>query len=222
MRAIVRLNRFHFDQTDSTSTQAWKLIHAREPMPFSVTADTQTSGRGRSGKSWQSPAGGAWLSVAWPIVGVAQRYARVPLVAASSVYQAIVPLLKPGSDVRIKWPNDILIDAKKVCGVLCEQQLSPVPAVVIGVGINVNVDPLVLGRDLRLPATSLHLHGNQPLTIGAIIDRVIASLDESLQALERFDLNDPQRKAIETDPRWLDFSPDELRTAEALPKNTTS
>jgi BirA family biotin operon repressor/biotin-[acetyl-CoA-carboxylase] ligase len=191
-------------------------------MPFAVTAETQTSGRGRSGKSWQSPTGGAWLSVAWPIVGMAQRYARVPLVAASSVYQAIIPLLKPGFEVRIKWPNDILIDGKKVCGVLCEQQFAPVPAVVIGIGINVNVDPMVLGRDLRLPATSLHLHSNQPLTIDAMLDRVIASLDESLQALERLDLNDPQRRAIEADPRWLDFSPDELREAEAMPNRSSS
>src|SRR5271169_909702 len=103
-----------FEQTTSTNDVIEKLAHDGVKEGVVVFAESQTRGRGRLGRKWMSPAGkGLWFSV----------------------------LLRPGLNPEIKWPNDILINGKKVCGVLTElsAELDRVKYVILGIGVDVNL-----------------------------------------------------------------------------------
>jgi BirA family transcriptional regulator, biotin operon repressor / biotin---[acetyl-CoA-carboxylase] ligase len=128
-----------------------------------LTADHQHAGRGRRDRSWTTPPGAA-LAVSMlvrPEQVPPARWSWLPLVAGLGVLDALVGVA--GVDARLKWPNDVLVDDAKVCGVLCEVVDRPDgPAVVVGVGINVSQT----AEELPVPtATSLLLSGS------AITDR---------------------------------------------------
>lgn len=121
---------------------------------FLVVAEHQTGGKGRRGRVWQSPAGSsiAFSLILRPDV-VPDRASMVTLVmalAVADVFQKLTDL-----DVKIKWPNDVLINNKKVCGILTEMKVNPDNSyfVVVGVGINVNVTEFP--EDIANTATSL-------------------------------------------------------------------
>ena len=113
----------------------------------------QSAGRGSHGRDWSSPEGGAWFTLAVPMT---EPQAATPLVVGDAIQQV---LLTEAPGVTIKPPNDLLLNGKKIVGILCEQTLTAgganQPTVFIGVGINVNLDPAALPADLRMPATSL-------------------------------------------------------------------
>jgi BirA family biotin operon repressor/biotin-[acetyl-CoA-carboxylase] ligase len=150
------------DETDSTQLRAW-AIHAEgdRSRPVVVAAETQTAGRGQWGRSWGSPPGGAWFSVLLPGVEADELLA---VRAAETVRDVLIRLggLEATRCV-LKRPNDVLVDGRKVAGVLAEHRVTGgVSAVVIGVGINVAVDVDAVtsavestGEGMRLPACSL-------------------------------------------------------------------
>ena len=126
-----------------------------------VTAAQQTAGRGRLGRVWHAPRGGAWFSLVWPTKrGV--DYAAVPL-RVGAVLRDLIAGVTP-EPVTVKPPNDVLIAGKKVAGVLCEQE-HEAQAIIVGVGINANFDVSQLPRDLHLPAVAL---------VGVEVDSLIA------------------------------------------------
>jgi BirA family transcriptional regulator, biotin operon repressor / biotin---[acetyl-CoA-carboxylase] ligase len=174
----------HYPSVDSTNTQAKRLFDAGESMPLCVVAETQTAGRGRTGRTWQSPVGGLWMSVAFAMSRPALAYAAVPVLAAICVRSVLQTLVRPGSDVTIKWPNDLLIDGAKVCGILCEQHLTNSPMIVIGVGINVDIEVDRLEVPLRMPATSLHLCGSGPVLLADLSNRLAEELIRRVARLE--------------------------------------
>lgn len=185
------LRTIHLRSTDSTNSEARRLFLSGEAMPVLVRADTQTAGRGRNGRLWQSPAGGAWFSVAWTMQSNPATYVPTPIVAAAAVHEAISRLLPPNRHVEIKWPNDILINNRKVCGVLCETAFSgPRGAVIVGIGVNVNVDVPSLGTQLRYPATSLHEHTTTPPDVDRVIASIATCLERRLQSLDDRGLSD--------------------------------
>ncbi len=117
-------------------------------------ADTQTLGRGRRERSWESPIGGLWMSwLTRPLVR-AEVWPVFALAAAVSVVRVLRAL---GVESRIKWPNDVLVCGKKVAGILCESGYSSTgePFVVVGIGINLNVSSETLPDSLRSQATSV-------------------------------------------------------------------
>jgi BirA family transcriptional regulator, biotin operon repressor / biotin---[acetyl-CoA-carboxylase] ligase len=240
------MQRFHFDILDSTSSHALRLVEdgLRKP-PFVVSAAQQTLGRGRMGKTWLSPVGGAWFSVAWALSGPPERYAHVPLIAAIAMRRVIEPLLRtspsPGTPgdgtcgqqwseglhpsrtdspnrnplpehaergpvLRVKWPNDILIDEQKVCGILCEQRFVPYPFIVIGIGVNVNVDLAQLAEHLQTPPTSLHRHARETVDPQTIITRATDELYAALRAYEEAGLDEPANQLLQRDARWTDVA----------------
>lgn len=161
----------HYDTIDSTNDQAKRLIQQQHSLPVLISATRQTGGRGRLGRTWQSPAGGAWFSLAYQVPENADpsSAAAIPLAAAAAIWLAISDMamamgdsslerVGPSARLRIKWPNDLLIDGLKVAGILCERTVGAAghqpQTGIIGVGINVNNDPQALGP-VRLPATSL-------------------------------------------------------------------
>ena len=116
-----------------------------------VLAEEQTAGRGRDGRTWRSPAGGVWLGMLLrapvPVAGVLSL--RIGLVLAD-VVEAVVPGRRPA----LKWPNDVLVNDRKVAGILCESRWQGDALQWLGVGIGINVANAV-PAELALQAISL-------------------------------------------------------------------
>lgn len=154
----------YYDELRSTNITAKELAHEAEDGTI-VVAETQKGGRGRLGREWISPRGGIWMSVILkPTISLAHA-SRLTLVAGVVISKA---MRKLGVDARIKWPNDILIDGKKVCGILTEvnAEMELVDYIVVGIGINANVDMDEFSDDVRDIATTLSFE------LGESIDRV--------------------------------------------------
>ena len=147
------MNHFHFREIDSTNS--WlkqNLSRIPEGGIVWVTADTQTMGRGRHGRSWASPAGeGLWMTYGYWSPGDVEA----PL--SLGIAEKIVGVLHGiGLQCTVKPPNDILVNGKKLCGILCETVWEGDKAAhVIGIGINVRSSP----QGLDQPVTSLWEEG---------------------------------------------------------------
>ncbi len=151
----------HYRVTDSTNTRARELAAAGAPHGTVVTADEQTEGRGRQGRSWSAPAGKALLYSA--ILRPLGERPLLPLAAGLAVCETAEELAaglssgtaEPGGvRCQVKWPNDVLLDGRKLAGVLIEARPQDDWAVV-GVGLNLTISPEEFLPELRNHATSL-------------------------------------------------------------------
>ncbi|HEY5977753.1 MAG TPA: biotin--[acetyl-CoA-carboxylase] ligase [Solirubrobacterales bacterium] len=142
----------HFRLTDSTNSRAREMAEAGAPRGTVVTADEQSEGRGRQGRTWTAPAGGALLYSAI-LRPLDERHLLLPLAVPIAVAEA-VEALQPGLACRIKWPNDIWVEERKLAGILIEARPQHGWAV-IGVGLNLAIAPDEFPPELRETATSL-------------------------------------------------------------------
>ena len=143
----------HHRRTDSTNARARDLAASGAPHGTMVTADEQTAGRGRQGRSWTAPPGGGVLA-SLVLRGLDRGQALLPLAAAVAVCEAC-EAVAPVS-CAIKWPNDVWIDRRKVAGILVEGRPAEGWAV-LGIGLNVGVTAAQLPDELRESATSLSI-----------------------------------------------------------------
>ena len=164
---------FH-EKVDSTNLQAKSLARQGAPEGSVVVADSQTGGRGRMGKGWVSPPGtNLYFSVILrpPVPPV--RLSQIPLLAAAAIHRAVSSMVE-GASATIKWPNDILIGGRKVCGILCEMETEPdmTHFVIAGIGINVNLRNVP--EEIEKIATSLFLESgrehSRPVILSAILN----------------------------------------------------
>jgi BirA family biotin operon repressor/biotin-[acetyl-CoA-carboxylase] ligase len=158
--------RLHLRLVDSTNLRARALAFAGAPHGTAVTADEQSAGRGRQGRSWTAPAGRALLVS----VVVREPPSLLPLLAAVAVAQTV------GPDATIKWPNDVLLDGRKVAGILIEGRPQERWAVV-GIGLNVALRPGDFPDELRDRATGM---GLQPDDVERVLAELLAALDARL------------------------------------------
>jgi BirA family biotin operon repressor/biotin-[acetyl-CoA-carboxylase] ligase len=139
-----------------------------------VGADAQTAGRGREGRSWLSPLGGLYLSVLLrPRGSVASR---LPLAAGVAVAEAVE---EHGAKAELKWPNDVLLEGRKLAGILAEAASGTdgVEWVVLGIGVNVVVDERTLPPPLRGQVASLApARGGRPPRVPSLAASVLARL----------------------------------------------
>jgi BirA family biotin operon repressor/biotin-[acetyl-CoA-carboxylase] ligase len=142
----------HFRLTDSTNARARELVEAGAPGGTVVTADEQSAGRGRQGRTWAAPPGKALLYSAI-LRPLDERHLLLPLSVPLAVCEAAEEL-RPDIECQIKWPNDIWLEERKLGGVLIEAKPQDGWAV-IGVGLNLTIAPDDFPSDLRWPATSL-------------------------------------------------------------------
>ena len=129
----------YFDTIDSTNTKAQELAEKGYPSGTLVVADKQESGKGRRGRSWVSPSGtGIFMTLMIKPDINPNNASMLTLVAALAVAKAITSVT--GEEAMIKWPNDIVINSKKVCGILTEMnaQFDYINHIVVGIGINVH------------------------------------------------------------------------------------
>ena len=146
----------YYDETDSTNSRARNLAQEGMPEGTLVLAESQRQGRGRRGRVWCSPKGGGiYLSVI--LRPQVQPHKAPQLTLLTAV--AMVETLREMVDLpfAIKWPNDILVRGKKICGILTEMamEMEQVDYVVVGVGLNVNTRQEDLLPDIQDIATSL-------------------------------------------------------------------
>jgi BirA family transcriptional regulator, biotin operon repressor / biotin---[acetyl-CoA-carboxylase] ligase len=158
----------HLDVTASTNDRARELALQGAPHGALVTTSEQTAGRGRQGRRWSAPAGTALLMS----LILHDAPDLLPLRAAVAVACAC------GPDALIKWPNDVLIDDRKVAGILAESRPAEGWAV-LGIGVNVAVDVADLPPELHAAAGTL---GRPRRAIGLFLADLLAALERELAA----------------------------------------
>ena len=163
--------RVHHRTTDSTNEHAKELAAAGAPHGTLVTADEQTAGRGRQGRTWTAPSRSAVL-MSLVLRDLDERHALLPLAAAVAVCDAVP------ADCAIKWPNDVWLDGRKLAGILVEGRPQAGWAVL---GIGLNVSTTEFPAELASTATSLRLAGLE-LRSDEVLGRLLAALDRRLTA----------------------------------------
>ena len=160
----------HFKEIDSTNNYLKNSYPLLDDFTF-ATADYQSHGKGRNDRVWQSNSGEnlvfSFLIKNKELINKAESFSILTAVEVASLIEKY-----DIDNVSIKWPNDILIGDKKVCGILLEGQVPDY--LVIGVGLNVNQKEFP--DDLRRPATSLSLEAKQPFDIEELRDRLFSNI----------------------------------------------
>ncbi len=154
-RVFGRTGYFYYQETDSTNTRARILASQGHPEGTVVVAEKQTAGRGRRGRNWFSPySQGIYFTIILRPVMPLKDISRLSLVNAVAVAETLEQELN--TCASIKWPNDVLIGNKKICGILSEAvtDVDSIEYVVTGIGINISNNIEDFPQDLRTPATS--------------------------------------------------------------------
>ncbi|MEM2676119.1 MAG: biotin--[acetyl-CoA-carboxylase] ligase, partial [Candidatus Bathyarchaeia archaeon] len=147
---------FFSHEVNSTNDWAKELAELGAPEGTVAIAETQTAGRGRIGRKWHSPKGGLWFSITLKPNLKPSETVKLVFLAGLAVAETLRELC--GLKAETKWPNDVLVDGRKVCGILSEMKTvgEKVDYVVVGVGINANINvEKELPPELRETATSL-------------------------------------------------------------------
>lgn len=166
------------EQIPSTNAEAFRLAEGGAVEGTVVLADRQTAGKGRLGRQWVSPGGvNLYLSVILRPPLPPYEAPQLTFISAVAVARAIEE--ETGLKPAIKWPNDLLLNGCKVAGLLNEMNAESdlVGFVVLGIGINLNMEAAQFPDDLRTPATSLLLAGGRPVSRMAFAVRLLTALD---------------------------------------------
>jgi BirA family biotin operon repressor/biotin-[acetyl-CoA-carboxylase] ligase len=166
---MIGVPRVHHRVADSTNERAKALAEAGASHGTLVTADEQTAGRGRQGRAWVAPPGSALLMS----LILRPPPESLPLAAAVAVAEA-VPV-----DCRIKWPNDVLVDDRKLAGILVEGRPQEGWAV-LGIGLNRTTPHEGFPPELRETATSLAMSASEVPTAAELLVALVQSLERRL------------------------------------------
>jgi BirA family biotin operon repressor/biotin-[acetyl-CoA-carboxylase] ligase len=175
----IGVRHIHFDATDSTNNRAAELAHDLGCAGTVVTAGQQAQGRGQYGRVWQSPPGTNVLlsTVLFPPPPL-RRPAVLTAFAAIAVSNTVHQIT--GQQPRIKWPNDVLLDRKKVAGILieCGETGNELPHCIVGIGLNVNLSQDDFRLMQLLDATSLMEIVGRGLEVDEVSRQLMHNLDE--------------------------------------------
>ncbi len=163
----------HYETLGSTNAEALALARAGERGPLWITAQSQSAGRGRRGNAWASPPGNLYATLLLTEPSPPPQAPQVSFVAALALHDAVSLVAPPlGPSLSLKWPNDLLLGARKVAGILIEGASEPVFAVAVGTGVNCVSHP----DGTMHPATDL-------AAAGAVVtpDRMFAALAEAME-----------------------------------------
>jgi BirA family biotin operon repressor/biotin-[acetyl-CoA-carboxylase] ligase len=173
----------YYDQINSTNEMAKTLAREGASEGTVVIADRQLSGKGRLGKHWDSPSGtGIWMSIILKPDIMPVQASQLTLLAGLSVCEAVNKVT--GLESRIKWPNDVVVNRKKVCGILTEMsaELDGINYIIVGIGINVNTKEFT--EELS-HATSLSLEGGKDYMRRYIIKEILEVFEEDYMVYKK-------------------------------------
>ncbi|WP_010273788.1 biotin--[acetyl-CoA-carboxylase] ligase [Paenibacillus senegalensis] len=168
-----------FESVDSTQNKALQLVQQGCEEGTIVLAEEQTSGRGRMGKSWFSPKGkGIWMSIVLKPQIPLKQTAQLTLLTAVALCRTLNEMLD--LEVGIKWPNDLLIEGKKISGILLESsgEDDRLNYVIAGIGISANLSKEDFPEELSNIATSLRLESGQMIDRTLLIRRFLEQLEK--------------------------------------------
>lgn len=201
----------YYEETSSTNTVAKQLAETSDADGLLVIAEQQTAGKGRRGKGWVSPKGsGIWMSlVLKPAINPISA-SMLTLVAALAAARAIRQTT--GLESFIKWPNDLVLNGKKICGILTEMSSEPdyINHVVIGMGINANIESFP--EEIQDTATSLYLESGQKVKRSQLTAAVMSCFEEYY---ERFLEQQSLEPFLNEYNQWLINCGREVRIIEA-------
>jgi BirA family transcriptional regulator, biotin operon repressor / biotin---[acetyl-CoA-carboxylase] ligase len=167
-----------FEETTSTNDVIEKMARDGVREGFVVFAESQTRGRGRLGRQWISPARkGLWFSVLLRPALRPQAATQLTIASATALRRAIE--IQTGLKPTIKWPNDILVAGRKVAGILTElsAELDRVKYIILGMGVDVNLNASDFPKDLRDSTTSLKLELGKPVSRAELATAILRELD---------------------------------------------
>jgi len=177
---LIGSNIYHFTSIHSTNNYAKSLAKNAEPEGTIVIADRQTKGRGRKQRLWESPKGGLWFSILLRPKIPPSEAMKITMCAACAIVESIKKhtSLKPS----IKWPNDILIDKRKVCGILTElsAEIDVIDYLIVGIGLNVNNS---VPKNLEKISTTLKNESKKPIKIQSLFIGLIEYFDQFYKSL---------------------------------------
>ncbi len=177
-RSFGKTDLHYYREVGSTNDVARALALAGCPEGTLVVAESQTAGRGRLGRKWQSPKGGLYFSLVLRPTFSPSLAPRITLLAGVAVCRAISSVARV--DGAIKWPNDILIHGKKVAGILTETEAKEgsLRHAIVGVGINVNTDTSSLPPELLETAGSISGETQETVSIEGLLAASLMEMEE--------------------------------------------
>lgn len=196
---------FYYDVTGSTNNDAKRLAEEGNPHGTVVVADIQNAGKGRRGRSWQTLSGTALsFTLLLRPEFAADKASMITLVMALSVAEAVEEAA--GVTATIKWPNDIVVNKKKICGMLTEMTMTPemdeIQYIVVGAGINVNNgSPEEFQEEIRSTATSLKIETGRQINraelLGSVLVRFEVNYATFLETLDLSQLRDAYQRHLQ-------------------------
>ncbi|MBS7636666.1 biotin--[acetyl-CoA-carboxylase] ligase [Candidatus Bathyarchaeota archaeon] len=191
---------FFANEVASTNDWAKELAELGAPEGAVVIAETQTAGRGRLGRKWISPKGGLWLSLIFRPKLKPPETVKLIFLAGLAVAEAIRELY--GLKAETKWPNDILVDGQKVCGILSEMKTigEKVDYLIIGIGVNANINiEKDFPKELGETATSIQKALGRKINL----EELFRALLEKMESLYQSFLKEGFTPILE---RWKSFT----------------
>lgn len=169
------------ESVGSTMTEAAKYLNSNTSVPekFLIIANEQTNGTGRNGAVWQSPKGGLWFSYCFKTDSVQHQ---ISLLIGLCLYNALIeafPILE--AILTIKWPNDLMIDGKKLAGILVQSQKS---YIIAGIGLNTNTPMIELKNAIFQPISLQHLLGFR-VSNPALVNRFLTHFNCDYKELKK-------------------------------------
>lgn len=200
---------YFFEEIDSTNTKAKQLAETGASSGTLVVSNMQTSGKGRRGRHWDSPSDtGVFMTLILKPNMNPSKASMLTLVMALAVVKACNEIVE-SSSCYIKWPNDIVLNNKKICGILTEMsaEMDYINHIVIGIGINANVASFP--EELKEKATSIKIENENEVKRALLINRILVhfeqeyetfmqnkSLKEQLQEYNKFLINKDKEVTI--------------------------
>ena len=166
-----------FDSLESTNTYLKDHIHDYNNHDVVFTFN-QTKGHGRTNRIWTSNNDSLTFSILFKDQFIYDNFESLSIISATSVYQILSKRLK---NVKIKWPNDIIVNDKKICGILLETRISSkIEGLILGIGLNVNNKNF----DSSLNATSLYLETQKEENIDSLLLEIVQQILENIELLK--------------------------------------
>ncbi len=219
-------------EVDSTNSFLKRTLtdEASLMLPRLVVVDRQTSGRGRGQNAWWSPDGCLMFSLAWrpdcPSQNdepkIQSRMSQLPLVVGIAIASALRTILPSCDAIKVKWPNDVYVDQRKLGGILIESVVATADSFwIIGAGVNVLVDIKSASEPIRTKATSLHRECTPEVRASLCTESIlIAILQRLKETLELWQANNDLLQQLWPDycmltDRWV-----ELKQADEILQGT--
>lgn len=176
---------YYYEETGSTNADVKRLAEEGASHGTIAVADKQNAGRGRRGRKWESPAGkDIYFTILLKPDFAPDKASGLTLVMALAVVQAIEQICAVQAD--IKWPNDIVVNGRKICGILTEMNVETdyIQYVVIGVGINVNLEQMP--KELEDTATSLLIECGKKTKRAELLEAVLRCFEKNYEIYESY------------------------------------